>query len=143
MSDPIIKDPRRSATPKQRQLILERCEYKCEVMCYAGVPVPHNMPIPSGSEPCGRKLNAGWVAGHYPILHAHGGRTALDNLRAECSVCAAITKVVDNKVAKKTNRMKRHHEEGRGTKRKGPKMKSRGFDKRFRKKLNGEVVPND
>jgi 5-methylcytosine-specific restriction endonuclease McrA len=49
----------------------------------------------------------------------------------------------DMRMIRKADRQRRKHEEGRGRKRKGKPIQSRGFDGRWRKKLNGEVVRRD
>ncbi len=130
-------DPRRSATRKQRREISERAGGCCEVLlnddnspCLAGVPGLR----------CQKLLRGSWVAGHFPALWSHGGSTTLDNLRGECVVCSRKVGALENSIAKKVNRMQKHHETGRGTKRKGQAMKSRGFSKKFTRKMNGKVV---
>ena len=39
----------------------------------------------------------------------------------------------------RARRRKKHHETGRGTKRSGPKLKSRGFDRTLTKGFDGKV----
>lgn len=118
-------DPRRLFTRAQRRKIFERANGCCEL--------------------CGAKITrpGAWVAGHI-IAHWAGGETAVWNGRVEgidCG-CAAKTAEMDKKAAAKNKRI-------RGiTGRRKPgakvaKIRSRGFDKRFKRKLNGKVVPNE
>lgn len=136
MKEEIKLDRRRCATKKQRREIYDRAGGRCEVMIKDdGEPAAVNEP----GKRCERALGVRWVAGHFPVLWTHGGATKLHNLRGECCDCAKAVGGRENAIAKRVNRMKRFHEEGRATKRTGPKMVSRGFDRRWRKKLDGTV----
>lgn len=111
-------DKRRLFTKKQRAEIFRKAGGKCEL--------------------CGEKVLGGWIAGHI-VPHWSGGKTEVDNGRVEgvaCG-CAGKTKKVDAKLAAKNKRI-------RGlTRTKRTKIKSRGFDKRFKKRFNGDVVENE
>lgn len=105
-NEPVELDPRRCFTPMQRAKLFMRAKGKCDV--------------------CGTKVKGPWVAGHYPVPHALGGRTELDNGRVEgvkCG-CAAKTQSKDTTTAAKTKRMARKFKEGRGRTRKGPPIPS-------------------
>jgi len=69
-----------------------------------------------------------------------GGDNSLDNLQALCKECHSKKTALEATSRAKADRQRRFMEEGRGKKRKGPAMQSRGFDKTLRRKMNGEVV---
>lgn len=100
--EPVELDERRNATPLQRARISERAGGRCEVLLDAD-----GEPLPAGylGTRCNNKLTPGWFAGHFPIQWHHGGKTELDNLRAECKSCAPKVGALENRAAKKTNRM--------------------------------------
>lgn len=76
--------------------------------------------------------------------HVEGGRNldALDNRRLYLEPCSRQKDKADAKDNARTRRLSG----GRGSqyarrKAKGAQISGRGFDKRFRKKMNGEVIP--
>jgi len=101
----VTLDPQRCFRPRQKAKLFVRSKGRCEI--------------------CGVKITGKWIAGHYPVPHALGGKTTLDNGRVECMGCAEQTHADDTATAAKTRRMERSLKEGRGRKRKGPKLKSR------------------
>ena len=114
--EPVELDSRRVFTARQKAEMFRRAKGHCDL--------------------CGVKIHGAWIAGHI-IPHALGGRTELSNARVECSDCAKGTHTEDTSTAAKCKRMARHKEEGRGTKRKGPQLKSRPFSTKYRRKVNG------
>lgn len=85
----VVLDPRRTFTPAQKAKMFERANGRCEV------------------PGCGKKIRGTWTAGHYPIAHAMGGRTVLDNARVECSDCSPITAAADTTTAAKVKRLRK------------------------------------
>lgn len=66
-----------------------------------------------------------------------GGKHELDNWRPVCSSCHRKKSAREHKNNSKAKRIVKKRE---GTmKRRGPPMKSRGFDKALRKRMNGQV----
>ncbi|MEM9494677.1 MAG: HNH endonuclease [Pseudomonadota bacterium] len=120
---PITLDPRRTFTPMQKAKLFMRSKGRCDI--------------------CKEKVKGTWIAGHYSIPHALGGPTTLENGRVECRQCARQTHAEDTTTVAKTKRMEKKFKEGRGRKRKGEKLKSRGFDRRWKRKLNGKAELRD
>jgi 5-methylcytosine-specific restriction endonuclease McrA len=71
------------------------------------------------------------------------GGTNEENWQGLCADCHREKTRREATERAKADRQRRKHEEGRGRKRKGKPIQSRGFDGRWRKKLNGEVVRRD
>ena len=114
-------DPRRTFTPRQKALMFERAKGKCEM--------------------CGAKIRGAWVAGHYPVPHAHGGRTTLDNARVEgveCG-CASETAKADTTTAAKAKRLAGKTGQQARRKRKGSTFKGPGFPQHLSKGFDGKV----
>lgn len=120
----IKNDPARCFSKKQRAQIFQRAGGRCEI--------------------CGKRIDGKWIAGHFPIPHSMGGRTDISNGRVECLECSPHTARTDNNIAKKTNRIKgKTGQRARRAKRGGGSIKSRPFDRRFKKKLNGKTERRD
>lgn len=122
--EPITLDSRRCFTPMQKVRLFERAKGRCEL--------------------CGTKVRGAWVAGHIKPW-AMGGRTILSNGRVEgvaCG-CAAITHAEHTTSAAKAERMAGRKGQYARRQRNGPQMQSRGFDKRYARKMNGEIVERD
>lgn len=118
---PVEFDPRRRFTPMQKAKLFMRAKGKCEV--------------------CGTKVKGPWVAGHYPVAWALGGRTVLGNGRVEgvkCG-CAGKTHKDDTATAAKCERMAGRRGQKARRKKNGSQIKSRGFDKTLTKGFDGKV----
>ena len=79
-------------------------------------------------------------------IHAcwDGGEPTIENCAYLCRLCHLIKTGTDRKYQAK----RRRHKVDRERKKKervnpGPKMRSRGFDKRYRRKMNGNVERRD
>lgn len=107
----VENDPRRIFTRTQRARLFIRANGLCDL--------------------CGNKIIGKWIAGHI-IPWALGGKTELDNGRVECLSCGGKTHKIDTGDAAKVRRLQKPKKPGQ--------MKSRGFDKSLRKKMNGKVV---
>ena len=68
-----------------------------------------------------------------------GGSNEPENIQGLCVAHHKIKTAADVKRIAKARRQKKHHETGRGTKRKGQKLKSRPFDKTLTKGFDGKV----
>ncbi|MEL6859273.1 MAG: HNH endonuclease signature motif containing protein [Pseudomonadota bacterium] len=75
------------------------------------------------------------------IPETNGGSRDLSNAAYLCKLCHAIKTVVDNKMAKKANRLQGLTGQSKRRAENGSQIQSRGFDKRFKRKMNGQVVP--
>ncbi len=116
---PVVLDPRRIFTPRQRADIFINFEGKCGV--------------------CRKKIKVGdgWTAGHI-IPHNLGGPTTVENGQPECNEgCSAKTHRKDTGIAAKTKRQA--GETGQYARRK--KNGSRFGIPGLKKKVTGEVVP--
>ena len=122
---PVILDPRRIFTPRQRADLFIRSDGKCDL--------------------CKTKIIAGegWTAGHV-IPHNLGGPTTLENAQVECNTCAKGTHKKDTGIAAKvkrqageTGQQARRRKRGKGL------IQGRGFSKsKFKRKIEtGTVVP--
>ena len=122
----VVVDPKRCFDKAQREQIYTRDRGKCAIC--KGFVARHES----------------WTAGHI-IRHSDGGRTIVENGQIEChkNGCNLITQKIDTSGSARTKRMKRAHEEGRGRKRKGPQIQSRGFDKTLTKGFDGKVRKRD
>lgn len=91
---------------------------------------------------CGGPLEEGNIDFDHEIPLDLLGKDDPDNLQAICRVpCHRDKTKADAKVIAKSRRIRRKNE---GTWRKPKvKLRSRGFDKRFKKKLDGTVVPRE
>lgn len=123
--------PRKYLTPKQKAEVLLRQNGRCAI--------------------CGRKFEAGAKI-QFDHEQALGldGTNDLSNFRALCGeieACHAIKTKSDIKAIAKGKRQRKKFGALRGIEVPEPKFKrpmaSRGFDKRFTKKLNGKVVPRE
>lgn len=74
---------------------------------------------------------------------AIGGESTLENCALLCRDCNASKGIQEAKAAAKADRAGGRSGQYARRARNGSKMQSRGFDKRFRKKLSGEVVRRD
>ena len=72
-----------------------------------------------------------------------GGTNELDNIQALCMPCHSKKTCQEATIRAKNDRLIRAQKEGRGRKRRGQKLQSRGFDKTHRKKMNGDIERND
>lgn len=125
---PLGKDPKRCFDKRQRVRMFRRSGGCCEV------------------KGCRRKIPAGdiWVAGHWPIPHALGGRTILKNSRVECSYCSTDTQKEDTgRIAKAKRQAGETGQQARRARRDKPLIQNRGFYKGpLKQKIGtGEVVP--
>jgi 5-methylcytosine-specific restriction endonuclease McrA len=118
---------RRKLTKDQRMEILEEAGFCCwychQPIAYDEMELDHALALGLGGEDNPLNLVPACVPCH---RGAGTGKTADDRKRMA-----------------KADRQRRKHEEGRGRKRKGKPIKSAGFPKGLRKKLNGEVVRRD
>lgn len=72
-----------------------------------------------------------------------GGKSSLCNAQLLCGTHHKQKTRQDVKVMAKADRMGARSGQYARRKRNGSQIQSRGFDKRFKKKLNGEVIRND
>jgi len=121
MKTPLDLDPKRLFSRKQKAEIFTRAKGRCEI--------------------CNRKLgpNEPWIAGH-KIDHGCGGETVVENGQVECVKCSKETARESKQRTAKADRQGGRTGQQARRGRNGPQIKSPGFDKRFRKKMNGEVV---
>lgn len=67
-----------------------------------------------------------------------GGAPSVENLRLLCVACHKVKTRRDVKIIAKAKRQRRYHETGRSRARKGPPMRSRGFQ--GWRNFKGEIV---
>ncbi len=93
---------------------------------------------------CGKGLlKTGVEYDHLKPL-ALGGKNEVENFYALCPDCHSIkTKADVEAIARAKRRSGEKGQRARREKRGGSSIQSRGFDKRFKKKMNGEVVENE
>ena len=115
-------DPVRCFTPRQKAHIFKRAKGFCEL--------------------CASKIFGRWVAGHI-IAHALGGPTTIENGRAECLLCAGQTHIEDTMTAARARRLAGLTGQRARREKHGSKLKSRGFDKTLRKRMNGKTERRD
>lgn len=108
---PVENDKRRIFTRKQRAELFQRSGGKCDL--------------------CGGRVTGRWIAGHV-IAHSIGGRTEIENGRVECLSCSQGTHKADTKISAKVRRLA-------NPKRPKGAIRSRGFDKNWRRKVNGKT----
>lgn len=107
---------RREFTSKIREAAWARCAGRCEK--------------------CTAKLLPGKFQYDHDMPDGLGGEPTLENCKVLCSACHDDkTHKHDRPLMAKADRIKKKHF--------GIKTPSRGFDKRWKKKLSGEVVPRD
>ncbi len=111
----------RRLTPSQKAQILERQAWTCG---------------------CGRGCDLRGQAVEYDhmIPLALGGADSLENIQALLYECHKAKTALDVRRIRKADRQRKHHETGRSRARKGAPMQSRGFDKRFSRRMDGSVV---
>jgi 5-methylcytosine-specific restriction endonuclease McrA len=119
---------RRNFTPKTKGLIRERSGGTCEVHL-----VPRCM-YPALPETCKRQ---GAEVDHITPAYVDGPPT-VENGAFLCGLCNKLKTVTDNKEAKKSNRLQGRTQADRRAQR-GPQIKSRGFSKEYRKRMDGTV----
>jgi 5-methylcytosine-specific restriction endonuclease McrA len=87
---------------------------------------------------CGRKLHPGdqWIVEHVIALE-NGGSNDWDNLGITCSWCKLGKDRRDHAQAAKQRRVATRHLIPRTMR------PSKGWNKKFKKKINGKVVPRD
>lgn len=112
-------DKRRLFTRKQRAEIFARAGGHCDL--------------------CLAKVTGPWTAGHI-TAHALGGPTTVENGQCECEGCSPGTHREDTSRVAKAKRQAGETGQQARRARKGPQLKSRGFDKTRTKKMNGDVV---
>lgn len=95
-----------------------------------------------GKPGCWLEVTGGWHKEHGLALGLCGA-DELHNISLWNSVCHKPKTARDIKMMRKADRQRRFHKTGRGRARKGPAMKSRGFNKAFKRKLDGTVVPRE
>jgi hypothetical protein len=128
---------RRNFTPKTKALIRERSGGVCEVHR-----IPEEMrrvrytllPIT-----CKRKAEE---VDHVQCDWAEGDPTP-DNGANLCKPCHAIKTRIDKKESAKAARRRGETGQTKRRAQRGPTMQSRGFDTRYRKKLDGTVTRRD
>lgn len=116
---PVKLAPRRAPTLKQQVEVLlrrARCYYCGEKLCETGHEWDHRIPL------------------------AIGGKHESANLNILCPDCHVQKSRADMAAIAKAKRRAKQAETGRGRKRKGPPIKSRGFEKRFSRKFLGQVI---
>jgi len=91
---------------------------------------------------CFQPLTLGEVEWDHVRPLALGG-TNEENWQGLCRDCHKAKTAQDVGRIRKADRQRNKMETGRGRKRKGKPMQSRGFPKGLRKKLNGDVVKRD
>lgn len=112
-------DPKRTFDARQRARIFQNAKGRCQL--------------------CGIKIRGRWIAGHIKA-HSMGGKTEVKNGRVECPDCGGETHKEDTHSAAQAERMAgRKGQYARRKRRDKPLLQARGFDKRYRKKMNGEV----
>lgn len=122
--EPVVVEKRRYLTPKQKaQLCLDQSG-KCAL--------------------CADKLREGTIEYDHRIPLALGGSQEMDNWDALCTPCHKDKTKLDRWDIAKAERMGG----GRGSQtarreRNGSRLQSRGFDRRFTKKMDGTVVPRE
>ena len=108
---------RRRLTKAEKAAMIEAQGFKCG--CGCGAPVgmdghgEHGLPVALGND---AKPDSIWR------VECHGRKTKADRARIA-----------------KADRQRRKMEQGRGRARKGAPLQSRGFDKRYRKRMDGTV----
>jgi 5-methylcytosine-specific restriction endonuclease McrA len=116
---------RRKLTPAQRAEILEEaghcCWYCHQPLAYEEMELDHALALGLGGEDNPLNLVPACVPCH---RGAGTGKTADDRKRMA-----------------KADRCRQYMETGKGRARKGKPIKSRGFDTRFRRRMDGSVVP--
>jgi len=120
---------RRNFTPKTKALIRERSGGVCEVHL-----VPRCM-YPALPETCKR---AGSEVDHITPDVFDGGNQP-ENGAFLCALCHKIKTYTDNREAKKSNRIRGVT----GQSKRGPTIKSRGFDRTWKKRMDGTTVRRD
>lgn len=115
-------DPVRCFTERQKAVIFETTRGRCEL--------------------CGAKIRGTWIAGHI-IPHSLGGKTVISNGRVECMECAVHTHEADTSTAAKCKRLMGLTGQRARREKHGSKLKSRGFDKTLRKRMNGKTERRD
>lgn len=120
---------RRNFTPKTKGLIRERSGGVCEVHL-----VPRCM-YPALPETCRRQ---GAEVDHVTPAYV-GGEPTLENGAFLCGLCHKLKTVTDNKEAKRSNRLRGNTQADRRAAN-GSRMQSRGFDRNWKKKMDGTVV---
>jgi 5-methylcytosine-specific restriction endonuclease McrA len=123
---------RRNFTPKTKGLIRERSGGQCEVHL-----VPRCM-YPALPETCKRQ---GAEVDHITPAYVDGPPT-VENGAFLCGLCHKLKTVTDNKEAKKSNRLQGRTQADRRAQR-GPTMQSRGFDRTWKKRMDGTTVRRD
>ena len=93
---------------------------------------------------CGKKLReTGHEYDHSQPL-ALGGKNEVDNFYALCPECHSHkTKADQEAIARANRRSGKTGQDKRRKERDRPLIQSRGFDKRYKKKMNGEVVERE
>jgi len=118
--------PARKAIPRAIiREVMARSEGRCEALgcSVIGVDLDHTIPV------------------------ALGGKNMTDNIKLLCRDCHYAKSKLDVKMIAKADRQgarsgqqKRRKEK---TVKRGPRIESRGFDRRYKKKMNGEVIRRD
>lgn len=92
---------------------------------------------------CGKgcNLRGEYVEYDHMLPLALGGADTLENMQALLADCHRKVKTPDDiRRIRKADRQRKHHETGRSRARKGKPMQGRGFDTRFSRRMNGEIV---
>jgi 5-methylcytosine-specific restriction endonuclease McrA len=124
---------RRNFTAKTKGLIRERSGGQCEVHL-----VPRCM-YPALPEACSRPatdfdhITPDWA----------GGEPTVENGAHLCPVDHKIKTVTDNKEAKKSNRLRGEAGQLKRRAQRGPTIKSRGFDRTLKRRMDGTVTRRD
>lgn len=108
--------PRKAMTPKRRLGVFNAADGRCQS--------------------CQTKLQPGWAVDHIVPVWM-GGADEASNWQALCVPCHALKTSGDQSAIAK---VKRIHARQDGTRRERSAIPSRGFDKRFRKRMDGTVV---